>query len=93
MIALLVNDTVERILDLRQIFWLQGILENGFVGFAKWSDDDLRRELKGRGYDSNPLAEAGENDSDEREECHDLLRLAGHLGSTSQLHSLQRTQD
>ena len=89
MIAILVNDTVERMLDLRQIFWLHGILENGFAGFAKWSDDDLRRELKGRGYDSgNPLDEAIECDYDEREEGHEILRLAGHLGSTSQLHYL-----
>lgn len=94
MIAVLVNDTVERMLDLRQVFWLQGILENGFAGFAKWSDDDLRRELKGRGLDSgNPLDEAGECDSDEREEGHEFLRLAGHLGSNSQLHYLQGVQD
>lgn len=94
MIAVLVNDTVERMLDLRQVFWLQGILENGFAGFANWSDDDLRREFKGRGLDSgNPLDEAGESDSDEREEGHEFLRLAGHLGSNSQLHYLQSVQD
>ena len=89
MIAVLVNDTVERMLDLRQVFWLQGILENGFAGFAKWSDDELRRELKGRGIDSDKTGdEAGECDSDEREEGHEFLRLAGHLGSNSQLHYL-----
>jgi hypothetical protein len=94
MIAILVNDTVERMVDLRQVFWLHGILENGFAGFAKMSDDELRRELKGRGLDlGNPLDEADECDSDEREESHDLLRLAGHLGSNSQLHYLQRAQD
>jgi len=94
MIAVLVNDTVERMVDLRQVFWLHGILENGFAGFAKWSDDELRRELKGRGFDpGNLLDDAGECDSDEREESEEFLRLAGHLGSSSQLHYLQRAQD
>lgn len=94
MIAILVNDTVERMVDLRQVFWLQGILENGFAGFAKWSDDELRRELKGRGIDSDhPGDAAGECDADEREEDHEFLRLAGHLGSSSQLHYLQGVHD
>ena len=89
MIALLVNDTLERMVELRQIFWLQGILENGFAGFAKWSDEDLRRELKGRGFDSgNPVDEADDYDSGARDDDHEFLRLAGHLGSNNQLHYL-----
>lgn len=94
MIEVLVNDTVERMVELRQVFWLQGILENGFAGFANWSDDDLRRELKGRGLDSgNPLDEALECAFDESEEGHEFLRLAGHLGSNSQLRYLQDVND
>jgi hypothetical protein len=90
MIAVLVNDTVERMLDLRQVFWLHGILENGFTGFAKWSDDELRGELQGRGFDlGNPLD--GADDFDSSGDCddgHEFLRLAGHLGSNTQLHYL-----
>ena len=77
-------------LDFRQVFWSQGILENKKFGFANWSDDDLRRELSGRGFESgNPLDAAGECDSDERKsEGHEFLRLAGHLGSMVELHYL-----
>lgn len=50
-IALLISDTVDRLLNSRQVFWLQKILENGFPGYAKWSDDELQREIMERGLD------------------------------------------
>lgn len=55
MIALLVCDTVERIQSLKQVFWLQGVLENGFAGFRTWSDDELVKEMRQRGLDRELL--------------------------------------
>lgn len=57
-IALLVSDTIERMLRLRQVFWLQKILESGFPGYAKWSDEDLQREIRERGLDGDESTEA-----------------------------------
>ena len=86
MIAVLINDTVERMVVLRQVFWLQGILENGFTGFAHWSDEDLRHELCGRGFDpAHSGDESGDCDPYDEHDGDEFLRLAGHLGSGSQL--------
>lgn len=57
-IALLVSDTIERMLRQRQVFWLQRILENGFPGYAKWSDEDLQREVGERGLDDEESEDA-----------------------------------
>jgi hypothetical protein len=92
MIAVLINDTVERMVVMRQVFWLHGILENGFAGFAQWSDEELRRELSGRGFDLSPPAEeAWHDDFSDEQDGEAFLRLAGHLGSNSELH--YRLQD
>ena len=92
MIAVLINDTVERMVVMRQVFWLHGILENGFAGFAQWSDDELRRELAGRGFGSvdaidsiEAIDYADEADFADEQDGEAFLRLAGHLGSNSQL--------
>lgn len=87
MIAVLISDAVERAIERRQVFWLQGILENGFSGFAAWSDEQLRAELAERGFDlaatsPDDAGDAWENDSWESDE---LLMLAGHIGFGGQL--------
>lgn len=51
-IALLISDAIERVLRLRQVFWLQKILEGGFAGYSKLSDADLQKEIRARGLDS-----------------------------------------
>ncbi len=61
-IALLVSDTIERMLSQRQIFWLQRILENGFPGYANWSDEDLQREMGERGLDDKVSEDATDGD-------------------------------
>ena len=66
MIAVLINDTVERMVILRQVFWLHEILENGFGGFTHWSDEELRRELCGRGFDpGHAIDKAWDGDHDD----------------------------
>jgi len=86
MIAVLISDAVERVVRLRQVFWLQGLLEKGFSGFASWSDEALRRELTERGFDlvvglPDDVAHAGENDYWENDV---LSMLAEHMGSVGE---------
>ena len=85
MIALLVSDTLERVMNLRQVFWLQGVLENGLLGFAKWSDEELRRELDGRGFGENDASVVVDEDYEAADDLDDseFLRFSGHLGSGS----------
>ena len=88
MIAVLVNDAVERVMGQRQVFWLHGILENGFSGFAGWSDEQLRKEMAIRGLDLTAVfldedVYAQENDRWDNE---DLSMLAGHVGSLGEGH-------
>lgn len=65
-IALLVSDTIERVFKSRQVFWLQKILEVGFPGYSKWSDEDLQREIQERGLDpDDQLGEAVGSDAAE----------------------------
>ena len=84
MIALLVSDTLERVINRHQVFWLQGVLENGLVGFAKWSDEELRLELEERGFGSDNTSVIAEDfeAADEFDDA-DFLRVAGYLGSES----------
>lgn len=65
MIALLVSDTVDRVVLYRRVFWLQGILEKGFAGYGQWSDGELRAEVARRGLDR----ESDEHDWDGDGEC------------------------
>lgn len=51
MIEALTVDSMLDIFDRRRLGWLQEILENGFPGFARMSDDDLRHEIWRRGLD------------------------------------------
>ena len=48
-IALLISDAIDRMLRLRQVFWLQTILEGGFPGYSTMSDEELSHELRVRG--------------------------------------------
>ena len=85
MIALLVCDTLERVMNRRQVFWLQGVLENGLLGFAKWSDEELRRELDVRGFRPDEHASAVVEDYEAADDLDDneFIRFSGHLGSGS----------
>lgn len=54
-IQVLVVDCLVSIFDRNQYCWLQGILENGFRGFAKMSNEELLMELRHRKLDvANP---------------------------------------
>ena len=93
MIALLVCDTLDRIIVMRQVFWLQDILENGFAGFTLWSDEDLRRELCGRGLDSVRSGDGAAIEDRDSELCDsqdddEYLMLAGYVdcGNASLIH-------
>ena len=83
MIAVLVNDAVERVMGQRQVFWLQGVLENGFSGFAGWSDEQLRKEMAMRGLDLVDafLDEDAHAQDADRWDHEDLSMFAGHVGS------------
>jgi len=83
MIAVLVNDAVERVVGQRQVFWLQGILENGFSGFAGWSDEQLHREMAVRDLDLADvfLDEDAHAQEFDRWDSEDLSLLAVHAGS------------
>lgn len=50
-IETLMVDCLVNIFDRNQYCWLQGILENGFRGFAKMSNEELLMELKHRNLD------------------------------------------
>ena len=85
MIALLISDTLEKVMNLRQVFMLQGILENGFLGYTNWSDEELRQELHGRGFGSDDSPVDAENwDTFDQGDNDDFLRFAEHLGSNWQ---------
>jgi len=86
MIALLVSDTLERVMNLRQVFWLQGVLENGIIGFAKWSDEDLRQELSERGFglDDSPV-DVEDYEASDMDDNEEFLRIAGHFCPGSNL--------
>lgn len=81
-IALLISDAIERVIRLRQVFWLQTILESGFAGYARFSDDDLKRELLARGFGREASADsAGGNDDENDHYDEDLQgRLADCAG-------------
>lgn len=83
MIAVLVDDAVERVMGRRQVFWLQGILENGFSGFAGWTDEQLRKEMATRGFDLTAAFLDEDTQAQERDclDSEDLSMLAGHIGS------------
>ncbi len=90
MIAVLVCDTLERVMIMRQVFWLQGILESGFVGFSQWSDEELRCEMRGRGLDpGNSADDAGDDDSADRQDGEEFMRYAGYSSAEGRLHYLQ----
>lgn len=55
MVEALVIDSLVNIVDQARFFWLQGILEKGFQGFANMSDDDLRAEIARRRLGSEAL--------------------------------------
>ena len=84
MIAVLVDDAVERVMGRRQVFWLQGILENGFSGFAGWTDEQLRKEMAARGCDLTALFL--NEDTQDCLDSDDLSMLAGHIGSVGDGH-------
>lgn len=67
-ISLLISDTVDRLFSSRKIFWLQKILENGFPGYAKWSDDELHREIRERGLDDDGSGDVVDGDSGNNDE-------------------------
>lgn len=52
MIEALATDSLVNILDRQGFFWLHGILTNGFGGFARMSDEELRAEIGRRGLDT-----------------------------------------
>lgn len=88
MITALIDDTVERVVVLRQVFWLQGVLENGFAGFSQWTDDDLRRELRTRGLNQERSVAGDElfdNDGHDDRDSTDDLQIAGYFGNNSDL--------
>lgn len=88
MITALIDDTVERVVVLRQVFWLQGILEHGFAGFSQWPDDELRRELRTRGLNQERSGAADElidSDGHDDRDSTDDLRIAGYFGDNSDL--------
>lgn len=64
-IALLISDAIERVVRLRQIFWLQTILESGFDGYARFSDEELNRELQARGFGRETTTEAADGHDDD----------------------------
>lgn len=76
MIAVLICDTVERIAISKHVFWLQCILEDGFSGFAQWSDEELISELQDRGLNGLESAINGPTSSREeverQEQCDDM---------------------
>lgn len=76
MIALLVGDSVDRVVVSRQVFWLQGLLENGFSGFGQWSDADLSAEVFRRGLDREDESHDWDGDGES------LAILTGHMGGT-----------
>jgi hypothetical protein len=53
MVEALVIDSLINILDRERLFWLHRIFEDGFPGFARMSDDELRAEIARRGLDSD----------------------------------------
>jgi hypothetical protein len=80
-IEALVVDCLVSIFDRNRYCWLQGILENGFRGFAQMSTQELLLELKHRGLDISSSADcAGDIDM---EDCdaghHELLALHASL--------------
>ena len=64
MISVLVCDSLERIIVSRQTDWLRVILEKGFSGFSRWSDERLIQELCRRDLDvpSSYIDDAGDLD-------------------------------
>ncbi len=76
-IETLMVDCLVNIFDRNQYCWLQGIIENGFRGFAKMSDEELLMELKHRNLD---VAASQECDLDlDSDDCiirqHDLVAV------------------
>lgn len=51
-IEALVVDSLVSIFDRNQYCWLQGILENGFRGFARMSTEELLLEMRHRKLDA-----------------------------------------
>jgi hypothetical protein len=80
-IEALVVDCLVSIFDRNQYCWLQGILENGFRGFAQMSTQELLMELKHRGLDISSNADC-DGDLD-IEDCtaghHELVALHASL--------------
>jgi hypothetical protein len=50
-IEALVVDCLVSIFDRNQYCWLQGILENGFRGFAQMTTEELQMEMRHRNLD------------------------------------------
>lgn len=81
-IALLISDAIERVVRLRQVFWLQTILESGFAGYARFSDEDLKQELLARGFGREALADSADGGDDDHGQYDEDLqgRLADCAG-------------
>jgi hypothetical protein len=62
-IEALVVDSLVSIFDRNQYCWLQGVLENGFRGFAQMSTEELLMEMQHRKLDA-ALCENADKDID-----------------------------
>lgn len=66
MIQALVLDSMDRMLVLGHYLWIHSVLENGFVGFAHMSDEELRHECARRALlIENDILRPGRDQSDE----------------------------
>jgi hypothetical protein len=87
LIQSLVLDSIEKLRDDHLPLWLHAILENGFVGFANMSEEELRRQCARRGLRleddlEEPAREEFDDDPDEDdEELNDFLALARPSGA------------
>jgi len=74
-IEALVVDSLVSIFDRNQYCWLQGVLENGFRGFARMSTKELLMEMQHRKLD---VALCDENDNADKDI--DFDDIGGLLG-------------
>lgn len=87
MVHCLVQYQMEKIRSGGYGLWLLNVLENGFPGFGSLSDDELRREMQGRGLRAEfdvpdaPVDEDDDADFEDDDEWLDALPAAAKEGN------------
>lgn len=64
MISRLVDHSVANALSESQPYWMREIFENGFVGYRRLSDQQLRLEMQLRGLEATPEGDDEDADDD-----------------------------